>query len=124
MKVHSEMNEFKHDAGKERRSVPRFSKKDMLKCITINSERCFYLFKCVNISTQGIGFISPKEFKKDDFLEVIVLFDKSISIQLLVRIVRSSVADGGFFIGAEFVGMPNSNYEILKSILDGYLDNI
>ena len=124
MKVHSEMNGFNDDVEKERRAVPRVSKKDTIQCIAINSEKCFYLFKCVNISTQGIGFISPREFKKDDFLEVIILFDKSISIQLLVRIVRNSVVDEGFFIGAEFVGMPSSNYEILKSILDGYLDNI
>lgn len=123
MKVHSEMNGFNDDVGKERRSMLRFSKKDTIQCIAINSEKCFYLFKCVNISTQGIGFISEREFKKGDFLEVIVLFDKSISIQLLVRIARNSVLDGSFFIGAEFVGMPSSNYEILKSVLDGHLDN-
>ena len=124
MKVHSEINGFNDDIGKERRSVPRFSKKDTIQCIAINSEKCFYLFECVNISTQGIGFISQREFKKGDFLDVIVLFDKSISIQLMVRIVRNSILDGRLFIGAEFVGMPSSNYEILKSVLDGHLDNI
>ena len=124
MKVHPEMNGSNDDVGKERRAVPRFSKKDTIQCIAINSEKCFYLFKCENISTQGIGFISQREFKKGDFLEVIVLFDKSISIQLLVRVVRSKVLDGSFFIGAEFVGMLSTNYEILKSVLDGQLDNI
>ena len=123
MKVHSEMNEFNYDVEKERRSVPRFSKKDTIQCIAINSEKCFYLFECVNISTQGIGFISQREFKKGDFLDVIVLFDKSISIQLLLRIVRCEASNGEFFVGAEFVGMLSCNYKILESVLDGCLDN-
>lgn len=124
MKAHSEITGLNYDVEKERRVAPRLSKKDKIECISINSEKCFYLFEGVNISTQGIGFISQREFKKGDFLEVIVLFDKSISIQLLIRIVRSSVLDESFFIGAEFVGMPSSNYGILKSILDGCLDSI
>ena len=123
MKVHSEMNEFKHDAGKERRSAPRFSKKDIIECISINSEKCSHSFKAVNISTGGIGFISPIEFKNNDFLEIIVFFDKSISIQLLLRIVRCEASNGEFFVGAEFVGMLSCNYKILESVLDGCLDN-
>lgn len=124
MKVHSEKGEFNYEVEKERRAVPRVSKNDIIECVSINSKKCLHLFKGVNISTLGIGFISQMEFKKDDFLEIVVLFDKSISIQVLVRIVRCSVLDESFFVGAEFVGMSRYNSEILKSVLDGCLDNI
>jgi len=124
MKVDSETTVFNYEVGKERRAVPRFSKRDIIQCIAINSQKCSYLFKCENISTQGIGFISQIELKKGDFLDVIVSFDKSISIELMVKIVRTSVLDESFFVGAEFVGILSSNYEILKSVLDGCLDNV
>lgn len=122
MKVGSEITRFHDGIEKERRAVPRFCKKDIIECISINSEKCFCSFKGENISENGIGFISPREFKINDFLEIIVFFDNSISIQLLVRVVRCDAIDGEFFIGGEFVGMLSCNYEILRSALDGYLD--
>lgn len=107
---------------KERRAVQRFSKKDTIKCISINSEKCLYLLKCENISEKGIGFISPIELKENDLIEIIVFFEHSISIQLLTRVVRTNTVNGEFFIGGEFVGMLSCNYEILKSALNGFLD--
>lgn len=124
MKVNSEKAELNYEVDKERRAAPRFSKNDIIECVSINSEKCLYLFEGVNISTQGIGFISQMEFKEEDFLEIIVLFDKSISIQVLVRVIRCNVLSESFFVGAEFVGMSRYNSEILKSVLDGCLDNI
>jgi hypothetical protein len=123
MKEYSETTEFNKEVVKERRIAPRFGKRDRIECISINSEKCSNSFKSVNISTGGIGFISPIEFKKNDFLEIIVFFDKSISIQLLLRIIRCEDSDGEFFVGAEFVGMLSCNYKILESVLDGCLDN-
>lgn len=124
MKEDYEITKFNNEVEKERRAVPRISKNDKIECISINSEKCFHLFEGVNISKKGIGFISPIEFKKNDFLEIIVLFDKSISIQLLLRVVRFNALDEKFFIGAEFVGMLSCNYKILESVLDGCLDSI
>ena len=123
MKEDYETTKFNNEVEEERRAVPRLSKNDKIECISINSEKCFHLFEGVDISKKGIGFISPIEFNNNDFLEIIVFFDKSISIQLLLRVVRCSALDGKFFIGAEFVGMLSCNYEILRGVLDGCLDN-
>ena len=123
MKADSETTKINNEVENERRAAPRLIKNDKIECISINSEKCFHLFEGVNISKKGIGFISPIEFKNNDFLEIIVFFDKSISIQLLLRVIRSNASNENFFIGAEFVGMLSCNYKILESVLDGCLDN-
>jgi hypothetical protein len=118
MQLNSETNEV----GRERRAVPRFVKKDKIECISINTEKCFHLFEGSNISVRGIGFISPIEFKENDFLEIVVYFDKSISMLLLLRVVRSDSYNEKFFVGGEFIGMLSYNYKILESVLEGSLD--
>lgn len=114
---YSYLLERNHSFKKERRINKRFKYDNKFKLISIDVIDLDIYVQGVDISISGIGFIADINFRINNLFEVILDY-KGITIPSTVKIIHSNLYDMGFYVGCEFIAIPNLYRNILKKDLE------
>lgn len=101
---------------KDRRTNERHKYPLMFKITKVNSEEMRLDALGVDISISGIGFVSNIKFNINDILEIIFKY-KKMTIPVTIKVAHVSLYDHGYFVGGQFIAIPNIYREILKQDL-------
>lgn len=116
MKGYSHVNKKDQVFIKERRVNKRYKYNHKFKIESINSRRVDLEVQGLEISIDGIGFISEMSFKIDDLLEIAFKYNK-VTIPAIIKIQHVNLYDSGFFIGGQFAALQDSYRRILKDLM-------
>ncbi|QXE18894.1 PilZ domain-containing protein [Clostridium sp. 001] len=98
---------------KEKRANKRYKYDYNFKIESVNLKEINLDVLGVNISINGIAFISNISFEKGDMLSIAFKFN-NVTIPAIIKVQHVNICDTGFFVGGEFIAMQNMYREVLK----------
>lgn len=116
MKGYSHVNKKDQVFTKERRVNKRYKYNYKFKIESINSRRVDLEVQGLEISIDGIGFISEVNLKIDDLLEIVFKYNK-VTIPAIIKIQHVNLYDSGFLVGGQFAALQDSYRRILKDLM-------
>ncbi|AZV58527.1 PilZ domain-containing protein [Clostridium sp. AWRP] len=107
---------------KEKRADKRYKYNYNFKIESINLKEVNLDVLGVNISVNGISFISNISFEKDDILSIAFKFN-NVTIPAIIKVQHVNIFDTGFFVGGQFIAMQNMYRQVLKMGCETFSEN-
>lgn len=115
MKGYSHVHKKELVFTKERRVNKRYEYNNKFKIESINLKKVDLEVQGVELSMDGIGFISEMNFKINDMLEITFQYNK-VTIPAIIKVEHVNLYDSGFFVGGQFAALQDSYRSILKDL--------
>ncbi|WP_160688120.1 PilZ domain-containing protein [Clostridium sp. C2-6-12] len=115
MKGYSNVNKKELVFKKERRINGRYKYNNKFKIESINMKKANIEVQGIDLSMDGIGFLSEINFKINDMLEIAFQYNK-VTIPALIKVQHVNLYDSGFYIGGQFAALQDSYRSILKDL--------
>lgn len=116
MKGYSNVYRKEQVFTKERRVNKRYKYNNKFKIESVNLKPVDIEVQGVDISMDGIGFISEVNYKINDLLEISFKYNK-VTIPAIIKIEHVSMYDSGVYIGGQFAALQDSYRRILKDLM-------
>lgn len=115
MKGYSNVHKKELVFKKEQRINKRYKYSYKLKIESINMKKVDIEVQGIDLSMDGIGFISEINFKINDMLEIAFKYNK-VTIPAMVKVEHVNLYDSGLYVGGQFAALQDSYRSILKDL--------
>lgn len=115
MKGYSNVHKKELVFTRECRVNKRYKYNHKFKIESINLKKTDLEVQGVDLSMDGIGFISEVNFKINDMLEIAFQYN-NVTIPAIINVEHVNLYDSGFYVGGQFAALQDSYRSILKDL--------
>jgi len=102
----------------ERRKHKRIALDATVNSFILNGSKIREKLQIINISKEGICFLTSYDIKVGDLIEVYVYIPGSISIPIMVRIIWRGYRDESYAYGGQIIAIN----ELYRGVLNSYIE--